>query len=391
MAAVAAGTVNPADLLVTRVITVAPEPGSDTAVFTANRADYDIAINANGRVVVTQVTLAPGQRVSDGTDIVRNMEKLQFADQSLNLVVPNAPTNVVATASTGANANGSASLTWIRAADNGGPPVTSQEIVVTPVGGTPLPAITDIGPNVQQRANIGGLTNGTAYTFQVRAVNDVGPGPLSAPSAPVTPRGLPAAPTIGTAVRGNQQATVSWTAASDGGSPITGYNVQVRIAGTVVNTVPFAGTATTQTVTGLTNGTAYTFRVQAVNAFGPGAVSAASNAVTPATVPNAPTITGATSGVTTDAAVSASVNWSTPDSGGSAITSYTIRAIRMQADGVTPVAGGTVTVPGIGPNAARPRSVTGLVSGASYRFEVLAVNALGTSAPSAQSALVTAL
>ena len=65
----------------------------------------------------------------------------------------------------------------------------------------------------------------------------------------------------------------------------------------------------------------------------------------------------------------------------------------MQADGITPVAGGTVEVSGIG-QAVRLRQVNGLVSGAQYRFEVLAVNGLapplGASAPSVRSALVTA-
>jgi Ca2+-binding RTX toxin-like protein len=389
-AAVAAGTVDPADLVVTREITTATEPGTDTAVFLASRADYDVTFTANGRVLVTQTgPLAVGQKVTDGTDTLRNVERIQFlgsagtADEFLNLSVPNAPTSVAGTAGSGL-----VNLTWVRAAACGCPPVTSQEIVVSS-SGVVVQTITGIGPAATARI-VNGLINGTVYTFQVRAVNDVGVGPLSAPSAPVMPQGPPAAPTIGTAVRGNQQATVSWTPNSDGGSPITGYNVQVRIAGVVQSTVSFGSTPTTQTITGLTNGTAYTFRVQAVNLFGVGALSTASNAVTPATVPNPPTITSVTGGVTTDAPINATVNWDAPaDTGGAAITSYTVRAIRMQADGVTPVAGGTVTVTGIGP-AQRSRTVPGLVAGAQYRFEVLAVNAVGTSAPSARSALVTA-
>lgn len=43
------------------------------------------------------------------------------------------------------------------------------------------------------------------------------------------------------------------------------------------------------TVSGLTNGSAYTFTVRAANAMGTGAASAASNSVTPASAPGTPT------------------------------------------------------------------------------------------------------
>jgi hypothetical protein len=93
---------------------------------------------------------------------------------------------------------------------------------------------------------------------------------------------LPGAPTIGTATAGNTQATVNWTApASDGGSPITGYKVIPYIAGVAQSAQTFNSTATSQTVTGLTNGTTYKFRVAAINAVGAGKNSNASNAVTP--------------------------------------------------------------------------------------------------------------
>ena len=88
---------------------------------------------------------------------------------------------------------------------------------------------------------------------------------------------MPGAPTIGTATAGNAQATVTFTPASDGGSPITGYTV-TSSPGSITAT----GTASPIAVTGLTNGTAYTFTVTATNAIGTGAASATSNSVTPA-------------------------------------------------------------------------------------------------------------
>jgi len=86
------------------------------------------------------------------------------------------------------------------------------------------------------------------------------------------------APTSVTATAGNASASVAFTApASDGGSPITGYTV---------TSSPGNFTATGATspinVTGLTNGTAYTFTVVATNAVGNSVASSASAAVTPA-------------------------------------------------------------------------------------------------------------
>ena len=92
--------------------------------------------------------------------------------------------------------------------------------------------------------------------------------------------GTPGAPTIGTAVAGNAQATVPFTApASNGGSTITSYTATSN-PGNITGTVTQAGSGSI-TVTGLTNGTAYTFTVTASNASGTGSASAASNSVTP--------------------------------------------------------------------------------------------------------------
>lgn len=100
-------------------------------------------------------------------------------------------------------------------------------------------------------------------------------------SAFYNPLKNPDAPTIGAATGGNASASVTFTAPSNvGGSAITGYTVVSSPSG-----ITGTGTSSPVTVSGLTNGTAYTFKVFATNSYGPSVLSAASNSVTPLAVP----------------------------------------------------------------------------------------------------------
>ena len=91
----------------------------------------------------------------------------------------------------------------------------------------------------------------------------------------------PDAPIIGTATLGNAQAIVPFTApSSDGSSAITSYTATSNPGG-ITGTLSQAGSGSI-TVTGLTNGTAYTFTVTATNAIGTSSASSASNSVIPA-------------------------------------------------------------------------------------------------------------
>jgi hypothetical protein len=89
-----------------------------------------------------------------------------------------------------------------------------------------------------------------------------------------------AAPPAGTATAGNGVATVNWTRPTTP-FPLTGYVVTPYVGASAQPARTFNSTATSQTITGLTNGTTYTFKVAAKNAFTTGPPSAASNAVTP--------------------------------------------------------------------------------------------------------------
>ncbi len=171
---------------------------------------------------------------------------------------------------------------------------------------------------------------------------------------------VPDAPTIGTATPGNASADVAFTANGDGGAAIDQFRVTCN-PGTITAT----GAASPINVTGLTNGTSYACTAAAHNSLGWSAESG-SVAVTPRTVPDAPTIGTATPG---DASVS--VSFTAPAfNGGAAIDNY--RA-ECNPGGAT-ISGGT-----------SPINVTGLSNGTSYTCTVAAHNVAGWGAPSAAS------
>ncbi len=267
-------------------------------------------------------------------------------------VDPGAPTGVTATPG-----DIQATVSFSAPASNGGSPINLYTVTSTPGSFT----ATGSGSPII----VTGLSNGTSYTFTVTATNSVGTGPASAVSNSVTPDVVPDAPTSVSATATDAQAVVSFSApASNGGTAVLSYTVTSSPGGLMAT-----GSSSPLTVTGLTDGTPYTFTVVATNALGSGAASAPSNSVTPAGVPGAPTIVNAVAGDT-----QANVSFSGALSNGSAITSYTVTS-----------SPGGFTASG----SSSPLTVTGLTNGQAYTFTVTATNGLGTSAPSVASISVT--
>jgi hypothetical protein len=159
------------------------------------------------------------------------------------------------------------------------------------------------------------LDENATYSFRVRACNATGCGlwsPKSNSINPLPPISAPAAIGDLGAAPGNQSVTLNFTVPTDGGSSITGYDVSLN--GGAAQTL-----SSNKVVSGLTNGTPYTFRVRACNVAGCAEWSNTSNSVTPRTVPAAPSVGSSVSGTTI------SWSWNTPATNGSPITGFEVR------------------------------------------------------------------
>jgi Ca2+-binding RTX toxin-like protein len=382
---VAAGVIDPGNLVAVREIitpTAAQTAGNiDTAVFSGPQANYTVTTTGGDGTLgsagsTTTVTDNVG---TDGVDTLRNIEVLSFSDT----VVTNAPVIGVATAG-----NARATVTWtaptvgVASSFN----VKVLDVTTNPAGvqvGALLPAA-----GADTSLVVPGLTNGNKYVFQVSATNAQGTSPFSAASnvvipAPTTGLTVADAPTLVTATAGDGTATLNWTApASDGGSAITGFQVRAFDGTTLAVTQPVTGNVTTAVITGLTNGTAYTFDVAAVNAVGTGAASAASTAVTPAAPVTlvAPGAVRNVAGVAGNAQVT--LSWLQPltVTNAAPITGYEIRT--FVGTSTTPVR--TTTV-GTGTSAV----LDTLINATGYTFDVAATSTAGTGARSARTAVVT--
>lgn len=238
---------------------------------------------------------------------------------------------------------GKATVSWHAPDDDGGSPVTGY--VVTASNGTTREVSTT---SVEYE----GLTPGIGYSFTVAAVNAAGRGPWSPLSNVVTLFAAPGAPTDVLALPEGDKAVVSWWAPpSDGGSPITHYEV------TASDGSKRQSTETTLAFDGLAFGVAHSFTVAAFNAYGGGPNSNRSNEVVLITVPGPPQNVVGVRGPR-----SVGLRWSPPlSNGGHAITKYDVYGSNGEVYSST----------------TEKLDVMGLTNGVAYTFTVHAVNSVG--------------
>jgi predicted phage tail protein len=157
-------------------------------------------------------------------------------------------------------------VSWT-APNNGGSPITSYDVRVVNLAGA---RVGELWSTTGTALTVTGLQNGRDYFFAVRAVNALGNGKWSQEFG-ATPVGPPGAPAVQGVDPRNRSVLVRWADPTDnGGSTITGFRVQVqtldgRQGGALRSADRFANRLL---VTNLTNGRAYRFRVQALNALG---------------------------------------------------------------------------------------------------------------------------
>ena len=271
---------------------------------------------------------------------------------------PAAPTAVSGTA-----ASNAVNLIWTAPTDTGQSVITDYLVRYSSNGGTTWSSPVDMG-STDTSGTVSGLTNGTAYVFQVAAVNAVGTGVYSASSSSVTPLGPPSAPGISAVTAQDGALGLSLSAPSTG-APVTGYDYRVNGG----SWIAVASASTSIVIPGLVNGTSYTVEVRAESAVGVGAVSAPASG-TPLAVPGAPTISSLAA---SNGAVS--VEFAPGFNGGSAISSYA-----YQLNG-----GSWVSVSGT----SSPIQIMGLTAGTTYSVALRAVNSVGPGASSAPASVTT--
>ncbi|MDR7081317.1 Ca2+-binding RTX toxin-like protein [Arthrobacter ginsengisoli] len=172
-----AGTIDPGNVKIVREILSSPgESDVDTAVFSGAMAEYNITTDNSGVTTVAHV----GGRAEDGTDRITNVEKLRFSDQTIDVAatVAQAPAAPATPTAVAGNTTATVSFTAPAGADTLNVLVRTGDTVINTIEGIAA---------AETNLVVAGLANGTAYNFQVEAVNGVGTSPRSAASNEVTP------------------------------------------------------------------------------------------------------------------------------------------------------------------------------------------------------------
>src|SRR2546426_932858 len=345
--------------------------GTTWTILVANTGSAATAYSDTGLTHTTTYTYRVSAINSVGTSSTSST-----APATTLAVAPSTPTGLTATTVSASQI----SLSWSAPADNGGSAISGYKVERSTDGGTTWSTIVPNSGSASTAYSDTGLAHGVTYAYKVSAVNSVGTSSPSNTASATTLAVAPSTPTGLTATTvSSSQVSLTWTAPADnGGSAVTGYNIERSTNGgsTLSTLVANTGsTATTYSDTRLTHTTTYAYRGSAINSIGLCSPSSTPSATTLAVAPSPPT------GLTATSVSSSQINlsWTAPtDNGGSAITGY---KIERSTDGGTTW---STLVANTG-SAATSYSDTGLTRSTTYAYRVYAINSVGTSSPSSTS------
>jgi hypothetical protein len=329
-------------------------------------AKVNVSNLSSGNYRLTLPRLAVNDRagVSLATDVMA-----EFSAESD--ILPPPPSVITTTAG-----NRAVRISWAAPAWSGAP--ITDYVVQVRLEGRSWTTLAD-GVSTRTFAMATNLQLGKPYYFRVASVNAEGTGRFSTETAAVTPIAVPGVVREVAGTRGNGFVQLCWQAPSVAGDgPVTNYRVQYSADnGRTWTTFARAESRSTSVaVTGLANGTAYLFRVAAINRLGMGLDAVSAKSVTPATLPGAPT------GVTATVVGSQiQLNWTAPElDGGAPLVNYVVYFRSSRSSKWLILARSVST---------NPSAVAKLTRGASYTFRVAAVNSVGQGPTSSLSNVVT--
>ncbi len=407
---------NPAAVLTLRAVTPPETPSAPGSVSAASGdgtltvtwseptdnggapiADYTVAYQAGATACPTDVDNTWNPRITSSTsatiDGLANGTAYRLCVRATNragdsdwgsatatpATLPGSPGNISALAG-----DGTLTVSWNSPADNGGAPITGYSVAYRANAFTCPTPNTIVNWAVRTTSStsitIGDLANTHSYRICVRASNSAGDsGWIDISSSPSDRPGRPA--DVQFTGTGPDRLNVAWTApASTGASAITGYTVNWCTAGSSNDVCASSwstasATGTSYTISGLTGGTSYGVRVQAINGRGTGPWSTTRFAsTTAATAPDTPTGLATT---IDDRRIE--LVWNAPSANGAPITGY---AVECRLGGTAIASGncGSSTFTRFTTISGTSATIGGLANGTPYEIRVRASNRAGSSA-----------
>ena len=275
--------------------------------------------------------------------------------------VPESPTGLTATSLIGAEIK----LDWVAPTDNNGSAVSGYMIERSTDNVTFSVLVADTTSTAVTYTD-SGLTTGTTYYYKISAINQYGTGTASGVASALASDVPAQVANLTATAQAGKEIDLAWTAPNNGGSAITGYQIERSTDGGTTYTDLVANTntpTTSYTDINLTAGTTYYYKISAINFVGTGATSTPANALA-GDRPDQITVISATALVGSEIIV----NWTAPADNSYAITSYLIQSSTDQQTWST--AGSSTTT---------SFTDTSLAIGSTYYYRVHATNALGDS------------